>query len=372
MRVLVVSGPTLGHVFPMVPLQRALRAAGHDVLVGTAGDAMGVRQAGLSIEDVAPTFHFGRVARRMMMGHPLTARAELAGVGGTRGVSLLFGAVNEQMAAGVVALADRWKPDLVVYEPLAVAGALAAARCGVRAVLHENSLFDGPLLVQATAERMANVLRSHGMTGQPPMDAIVTVAPPSLVGARRGWPMRYVPYSGEGVLPDWLRRPPVRPRIAVSRSTVAGPGGGDIMSAVVAAAPNVDAEFVLVRPDRKVLRRKALPENIRTVAWIPLNSALLACAGIVHHGGAGGVLGALAAGVPQLVVPGPGDRRHNARLVAARGAGLAVAAKAITATELIRLITDTALASAAGEVRQEMAAMPGPVELVARLEALKV
>jgi hypothetical protein len=53
-----------------------------------------------------------------------------------------------------------------------------------------------------------------------------------------------------------------------------------------------------------------------------------------------------------------------------RGAGLAIAAKAITATELTRLITDTALASVTGEVRQEMAAMPGPEDLVPRLEAL--
>jgi UDP:flavonoid glycosyltransferase YjiC (YdhE family) len=90
----------------------------------------------------------------------------------------------------------------------------------------------------------------------------------------------------------------------------------------------------------------------------------------VHHGGAGSVLGALAAGVPQLVCPGPGDRRHNASLVASRGAGLAVAAKAITAATLTRLISDGALAGAALEVRAEIDAMPPPADLVADLEAL--
>jgi UDP:flavonoid glycosyltransferase YjiC (YdhE family) len=259
----------------------------------------------------------------------------------------------------------------VVFEPLAVAGALAAAVLGVPAVLHENSLFDGPLLVRATAARLTNVLPRYGVSGLPPAAATVTVAPPSLVGPRAGWPMRYVPYSGEGELPDWLREPPERPRILVSRSTVTGPGGGDIMSAVVAAASHVNAEFVLVRPDRGVLRRWVLPDNVRTVDWIPLDAALVACVGIVHHGGAGTVFGALAAGVPQLVVPGPGDRRHNARLVAARGAGLAVEAKRITPAELARLAADTALASVAAEVRREMAAMPEPDEVATRLDGLR-
>ena len=72
-----------------------------------------------------------------MARHPLLARREAAGRGGTRAVGLLFGAVGERMADGVVALADRVRPDLVVHEPLSVAGAEAAARRGVPAVLVE-------------------------------------------------------------------------------------------------------------------------------------------------------------------------------------------------------------------------------------------
>jgi UDP:flavonoid glycosyltransferase YjiC (YdhE family) len=142
------------------------------------------------------------------------------------------------------------------------------------------------------------------------------------------------------------------------------------MTAVVDAAPRVDAEFVLVRPDRRVVRARALPANVRTVEWVDLNAALTTSAAIVHHGGAGTVLGALAAGVPQLVVTGPGDRTHNARLVAARGAGLATAPNDITDAKLTRLASEPALKSAADEVRQEMAAMPAPAELVPRIEAL--
>ncbi|MGI5215803.1 nucleotide disphospho-sugar-binding domain-containing protein [Plantactinospora sp. CA-290183] len=370
MRVLFVSAPLLGHVFPMVPLAEALRADGHEVLVGTGGDALAVHRTGLPVEDIAPGFRFDRIARRTLLRHPLIARAELAGRGGTRGVALLFGAANDQFADGVVRLADRWKPDLVVHEPLAVAGALAAARRGVPPVLHENSLFDGPELVRATAARLVRAQLRSGVGVLRPSAAVLTIAPPSVVGERAGWPMRGVPYQGVGELPDWLREPSARPRILVTRSTVAGPGGSGLMSAVVRAASGVAAEFVLVRPDRRVLSRGPLPPNVRTVEWIPLNAALATCAGVVHHGGAGSVLGALAAGVPQLVVPGPGDRRCNATLVARRGAGLAVPERAITAAELDRLVTDPGLAASAGQVSAEMAAMPTPAELVPRLEAL--
>lgn len=150
---------------------------------------------------------------------------------------------------------------------------------------------------------------------------ILRTAPASLAQFLGGRPMRFVPYSGDGEVPGWLAEPAGRPRILVSRSTVAGPGAGRMMAAVVRAAGRVDAEFVLVRPDRT----EGLPDNVRTVGWVPIPRVLPFCDGIVHHGGAGTLLGALAAGVPQLVEPGPGDRTVHATLITARGAGLGAA-----------------------------------------------
>ncbi|SCL33559.1 UDP:flavonoid glycosyltransferase YjiC, YdhE family [Micromonospora rhizosphaerae] len=365
---LVASAPLIGHVFPLLPLALALRDAGHDVLVATAADGLAAARSGLPVRDVAPAFDFGRIARGVMLRHPLVARAELAGTAGTRGAALLFGQVNDELADGMVALAQEWSPDLVVYEPFAVAGALAAARVGVPAVRHENSLFDGRELVRVTTERLTGALRRHRVATIPPPAAAIAVAPPS-VATQDGWPLRYDSYAGGGELPDWLREPGDRPRVLVSRSTVAGPGGAGPMRAVVAAADRVDAEFVLVRPNGR-LSRSALPANVRTVDWIPLAAALPASAALVHHGGAGSVLGALVAGVPQLATVGPGDRRFNATLAANRGAGIAAPARGITAETLSRLVTDAELAAAAVKVSREIAAMPPPAELVARIESL--
>jgi UDP:flavonoid glycosyltransferase YjiC (YdhE family) len=90
----------------------------------------------------------------------------------------------------------------------------------------------------------------------------------------------------------------------------------------------------------------------------------------IHHSGAGSVLGGLAAGLPQLCTTGAGDRRFNAGLLARRGAGLAVEAKAITPADLTRLLTDESLRTAAREVAAEIAEMPAPETLIPELEKL--
>jgi UDP:flavonoid glycosyltransferase YjiC (YdhE family) len=349
MRVLVVAAPLIGHVLPLVPLARALRDAGHEVLFATG--AAGLRVTGFEVRDVAPGFRFGAVAASTALRHPLLVRDELAGTAGTRMVGHLFGAVNDRIVDRVERTARQWRPDRIVYEPLAAAGAVVAARLGVPGILHENSLYDGPTLLAATR-----------MRGRPELAApavVIRIAPASVAGRGTHLPMRFVPYTGEGPLPEELAGPPLRPRILVSRSTVPQPGPDRMMSRVAEAAREVDADVVLIRSN---VRRP--PPGVRAVGWVPIPAALAAGAVIVHHGGAGTTLTALQAGVPQLIIRGAGDRRHNAELVAARGAGLAADERDITPALLTRLITDPVLPAAAREVSAEIAAMPPPEHLV--------
>ncbi|MHA6631513.1 glycosyltransferase [Pseudonocardia sichuanensis] len=323
------------------------------------------------MHDVAGALPFGRIAARTMLAHPLLARRELAGRAGSEAVGRLFGAVNARLLDAVVALTDSWRPDLVVYEPLAVAGAVAAARHDVPAVLLENTLFDGAELVAATA-RTGHLRRGalrHGLERLPAPAVRLVTAPPSVVGHRPGRVMRAVPYSGSGAVPGWLGTASRRPRLVVSYSTVAGPGGSSRVRRVVDEAVDLDAEVVLVRPPAAIEGR-ALPENVRTVGWVPLAAVLPHATAVVHHGGAGTVLGALAAGIPQLVVPGGGDRRYNADLVAARGAGLAVEAGRVTAAVLQSLLEQHRARVAAREVRDEMAGMPEPAAVANELARL--
>ena len=60
----------------------------------------------------------------------------------------------------------------------------------------------------------------------------------------------------------------------------------------------------------------------------------------------------------------PATAFRDARLVAARGAGLAVPAAEITSGTLERLVSDPHLQRASQEVAAEIAAMPAPIDLV--------
>lgn len=362
MRALFVANPMVGHVLPLVPLARAFRDAGHEVRFATAAEGVGAAQkAGLAVEDVAPGLNVTRLLLRGLLPHPRLMRREMAGTGGTDAVELMFPRFAERMADRTAALVDEWRPHLVLHEGLAPLGAVVAARRGVPSVLVDALIFDGADLFTKVARHLDGLPRRLGVDGIPSPGDVVVAIPPSLAGPRPGRPMRYVPAGDDGEAD--LPTTGTRPVVLVSRSTVADPRPDQTMARVAAAATGADIDVVLVRPDRAVLRRP-LPPNVTTTEWLPFADVLPRVAGIVHHGGAGTVMAALAAGVPQVVVPGAGDRTVHARLIAERGAGLAVPASRITGETLARLVTDPGLKAAAEEVAAEIAAMPTPGDLV--------
>jgi hypothetical protein len=361
MRILFVAAPLQGHLLPLVPLAAACRDAGHDVVLASGAfpaDVLGLRTA-----DIGAGFSLPRSAIRVALRHPGVARDEMRGTAGQAMVGELFGRANLALIEPLEALAAAERPDLIVYESLAEAGAVVAGRLSIPSALQENTLWPATELFEA-------VVRSSAMArfDIPNPELALAVTPPSLRGAPAAGaiPMRPVPFSGGGSIPDWLLTAGAKPRVLVSRSTLKGPNVGDPMPAVKAAAAAVDAEFVLVRP----AKTDGLPPNVRVVDRIPLDRALRHAAAFVHHSGAGSVLGGLAAGVPQLTTLGAGDRRYNSRLLADRGAGFAVDAKRITAADLVRLLTDEALRTAAREVAEEIAEMPAPSTVVYQLEKL--
>jgi UDP:flavonoid glycosyltransferase YjiC (YdhE family) len=63
---------------------------------------------------------------------------------------------------------------------------------------------------------------------------------------------------------------------------------------------------------------------VRIERWVPQQDVLGHASAAVVHGGSGSTLGAIAAGVPLVVVPLFADQPANARRVEEVGAGLAV------------------------------------------------
>lgn len=104
--------------------------------------------------------------------------------------------------------------------------------------------------------------------------------------------------------------------------------------------------------------------------WIPFPAMHPAANGAVHHGGAGTLLTGLAAGIPQLWcrAPGIGRPTRRSRPRAVRDWPCPSSRSPPRSGE--RLVSDPGLARVAREVRDEMAAMPHPDEVVDDLVAL--
>jgi UDP:flavonoid glycosyltransferase YjiC (YdhE family) len=93
----------------------------------------------------------------------------------------------------------------------------------------------------------------------------------------------------------------------------------------------------------------------------------------VHHGGEGTAMNALVAGLPQLVII-HGPNHASAAALEGRGVGLVCLPGEATGARvwesLRRVLEEPGFRAAAHEVRDEIAALPPPSELVPRLAAL--
>jgi UDP:flavonoid glycosyltransferase YjiC (YdhE family) len=103
-----------------------------------------------------------------------------------------------------------------------------------------------------------------------------------------------------------------------------------------------------------------LPPSIRHVSYAPFSQLLPRCAALVHHGGIGTCAQALAAGIPQLVMPMGFDQPDNAARLKRLGVGAALVPAKFTgarvASELTTLLSHPAAAAACRHWSQAIAA----------------
>ena len=101
---------------------------------------------------------------------------------------------------------------------------------------------------------------------------------------------------------------------------------------------------------------RSLPSNVRHVEYAPFSELLPQCASLVHHGGIGTSAQALAAGVPQLVMPNAHDQPDNAQRLLRLGVARKIEPKAYRAVhvsrELAELLGNTSYREAGGRVAQ--------------------
>ncbi|MER5808615.1 activator-dependent family glycosyltransferase [Streptomyces sp. NPDC002033] len=412
MRVLFTTFSERAHFYSQVPLAWALRAAGHEVRIASQPKLTDtITEAGLT---AVPVGEDHRLAE-MQKDHA-DAWGDGAGFGGLHQgegetatleeqlrrqkllTNLYNGPINnDAFVDGLVEFARGWQPDLIIWEPQTYAGAVAARVVGAAharlmwgpdVMMRSRETFLARMAEQPEAERcdplaewLTGLLERHGATFDPEVITGQWTIDPCPAGVRlpvgvNTVPMRYVPYNGPAVVPDWLREEPTKPRVCLtmggSLREHIGHDGFPISALGMFADLDIDLIATLVpfpgETDPQV------PDNARVIPFVPMHALLPTCSAIVHYGGGGTWSTALTYGVPQLLIPKIWDTVAKAEHLQEEGAGLFVHADNVTGEALhdalARLIEEPSFKENALRLRDGMRADPSPAELVATLEKL--
>jgi UDP:flavonoid glycosyltransferase YjiC (YdhE family) len=381
-RVLFSSTWGYGHVFPMVPLARALVAAGHTVLWAASGDARQVVAAagidavpaGLDGPGVADTQRRLRAALSTVRPQDRAAFA----------FPTMFGEwVTPPMVRDLLPLARELQPDLLVHEHAEHAAPLVGAVLGVPSVTHSFGGAVPPAFLVEVGERLGPLWSEHGLTPPPYAGAFTAtyldICPPAVqqvpvdhIPTRQQ--LRPVTYTGEPApLPAGLAADDPRPLVYLTLGTVNNQAPA-LRSAAEGAADLGARVLVTVGPDGDPAALGPVPDHVTVARWVNQADVLPHCAAVVSHGGSGTFLAALGLGLPQLCLPQAADQFRNAAAAVSSGAGLSLApdetSPAAVRDAVQRILLEDDFRRAAADLADTIRAMPGPEEVAPVLEQL--
>ncbi|MET9070161.1 nucleotide disphospho-sugar-binding domain-containing protein [Streptosporangium sandarakinum] len=431
MRVMLSVWPQTCHLYPAIPYAQALQLAGHEVCVACPpGAADDIVAAGLTAvvcgepetdgwlrDDIHPKAdEMERLAALLEIPDAERDNWDVFFQYYMMAVRFHLPSRPSRQNEALVEFARSWKPDLVLWDPWFPAGAVAARASGAA---HARVLM-GPDYSGWAVERFAAHAgrTGAGQAANPLAEAVrplaahygVEVDEELLVGqwtvdpmpvemrlstGITSLPVRWSPYNGGGVKPAWLYGRPERPRLALSvgLSTRAYHKGEWRTPKILEAVADLDVEVVATLNADQLEGVGAIPDNVRTVDYVPLVQLLPTCSASINHGSSGTFWASVAAGLPQIitdtdepqrVVVADGENskmaeRHilskvAARYVEARRAGLRLNHQTQTVEEvreqIVAVLEDPAYRAGADAVHAEWLAKPGPGEIVADLEKL--
>ena len=347
MRIAFAANPALGHVLPLVPLATAAREAGHDVAV-IGGAAIGPVLAahGLGHVEAGPP---NLPAVFAAIGADGLTGPRLAVAVWSRGFAEVVG---RPLAHALLALAQTWRPDLLVHDDSEQGTWIAAERLGIPHVALQATAWRGSML-HLSAEPAGRLREELGL---PPDPALVSwhrfgflaTRPPGLLDPSdplpaSATPMRAIAVEDPGAsVASWLEEAPAQGRrIAVTLGTVAPDRRAPLLSTILDGVGRMNAEVVVALgpglDPASFLPRRA---NVRLVSFVPMAA----------------------------------DQPANAAACLAAGAARVVEREAWTVpgirSAVEAALADPSLGEAAGRLRSEIEAMPLPYEVLPRLEAL--
>lgn len=362
----------------MVPLACAFADRGDEVLWATAPDAVTrLESAGFRAEPAGMRERdgFETVATDPeILALPPDQRPQLMG-------PKLFGTVRAAtMLADLKPIAEAWDPGLLVCDALELAGPIVARHLGLANVTHSFGPLLPPERLAAMAEIVAPLWEGLGLQPRPYAGTYdhlyLDIYPPSLQPATpthipSSQLLRPVTFTtgDDEALPAWVTAPGP-PLVYITFGTVFSDVA--VLASIVSAVRELNVRVVAtVGPHIDPEGLGPQPPTVYIARYIPQRQLLPYCSAVVSHGGSGTFLASVGAGLPQLCLPQGADQFLNATACARSGIGLSLRPDQTSPdpvrAAVSRLLAEDSFRSAAAAVGHEIATMPAPDEVAARL-----
>jgi UDP:flavonoid glycosyltransferase YjiC (YdhE family) len=371
--------PLAGHFEPLLPLAEEANAAGHAVAFATGEPyATRARAAGFEAFVAGPDEAF-----RAEWAPRFPGFEQLVGNEQRRFFLTEIFANLELVprAHDLESIVDSWCPDVLVHEVAELAAPLVGSARGITYVdVSYGALIDSSLL-HATGEAASPHWRARGLAPHPVAGLFrhlyIDTCPPSLQNpeiASLAAVQLLRPAAAQAAHvepPDWLDRIDAAATVYLTMGTVWN-RNLDIFRMVIEAVRDEDLALIItVGQQNDPAALGPQPDNVFVHRYIPQAVLLARCDAIVTHGGAGTTLGALAFGVPLLVLPQGADQYANADRIVAAGAGRQLLRQELSASSVrdavLAVLHDHSYRRAADRIKTEIREMPDPREAITRI-----
>jgi UDP:flavonoid glycosyltransferase YjiC (YdhE family) len=369
-----------GHLDPLVPIARAAAAAGHTVAF--AGRPWMIPKVeALGFPAFATGSDVGLTPKRLPLAEvDLEREIRDFGVGFGRRIA-------RERATDMLALCDAWQPNLLVCEETDFGPMVVAERLGLpyaTVLVIAAGSFVRP---DTVAGPLNEVRAEHGLPPDPELAMlsrylVLSPFPPSYRDPAFPLPATahsirlHTPALTEGFpTPAWIAHLNSVPTVYFTLGTIYNMESGDLFQRVLGGLRDLPINLIVtVGRDINPAEFGPQPANIHIERYIPQSVLLPHCDAVVSHGGSGSVIGALAHGLPMVLIPMGADQPLNAARCAEIGVAQvldAVAARPETARAAVAaVLADSSYRQAAERLRDEIAALPAPAHAVMLLERL--
>jgi len=369
-----------GHLNPLVPIARGAQNAGHVVaFAGRSSMVPTVEAAGFvayaigAAPEAAPA--------RLELRAPDAARED-------RDLRDGFAdRLARERATAILALVSAWRPNLIVCDEVDFGAIVAAERLGLpyATVL---VIAAGSFVRHVVVAEPLHALRAeHGLPPDPDLTMlsrylVLSPFPPRYRDPRSPLPAtahalrpQALEPIGSDPVPAWITRLNGAPTVYFTLGTVFNIESGDLMARIIAALRDLPINLVVtVGFEIDPAEFGPQPATVHIEQYLSQSTLLPHCRMVISHGGSGTVIGALAHGLPMVLIPLGADQLVNAARCAELGVARLLDAMEVTPervqTAVSAMLADPSYRRHAERIRDEVAELPGPAHAVTLLERL--